>query len=72
MMVPEIAAVIATILYSLVFTNIMRAMMEKIKAKDELSILGSAISPCDMESPEKTNAKKTKILQVTENFDFSK
>ncbi len=72
MIVPEIAATSATILYSLVFTNIMRAIIEKSKAKEELSILGSAVSPWDMQRPEKTNTKKTKMLQVTENFDFSK
>ena len=72
MMVPKIAEVSATSLYSLVFTNIMRAIIEKSKAKAELSIFGSAVSSCDMQSPEKTNTKKTKMLQVTENFDFSK
>ena len=45
MMVPEIAAVSATSLYSLVFINIMRAIIEKSKAKEELSILGSSVSP---------------------------
>ena len=72
MIVPEIAAASATSLYSLVFANIMRAIIEKSKAKAELSILGSAVSKCDIQRPEKTNAKKMKILQVTENFDSSK